>query len=1234
MRKTIKKTNRFDSMKLTLASPDDVLSWSEGEVQKPETINYRTQKPERHGLFCERIFGPEQDFQCSCGKYKGIQYQGITCDKCEVEITRSVVRRERMGHISLATPVTHVWYLRKTPSRIAQLLGLPAQALQKVVYYAAYLVISVDEAQRKVYEKQLKGEIDEKLKKAERKETQQMLQSTYRSQVKHLSSINEGSIIDEATYYILTKKFPQLFTAEKGAEVVYNAVKKLDLKKLEKSLEKHIETATVAQSDKLKKRLVLVRSFIQSGNQPEWMFLNHLPVIPPGIRPLVSLEGGRYASSDVNDLYRLVIIRNTRLKNFIQNKAPKIFIDTQKRLVQESVDALLDNSIRYNTANSFNRNQSRQLKSISEYLGGKQGYFRANLLGKRVDYSGRSVIVVGPSLKLDECGLPKEMALELFRPFIIAQILERELAHNIRGATRIIDDRNDVVWEILEKVIQNRYVLLNRQPTLHRQGIQAFKPTLVEGKAIELHPLVCEAYNADFDGDQMAVHVPLSEEAQMEAREFMISKKNIIKPGSGEINVSPTKHDVVLGCYWATAEEKTDSEHVPYFTSINEAVTAYDYGVVTIRTPIIILASEKAKYGSYAGKKMRTTVGRLLFNNKLPKDMPFINEQMTNSALKNLTKTIVKKYNLDEVTIYFDAIKQFGFRFATDSGTTFSWSDLLVPESAKDRIQYGFQETKKVHEQYNQGLLSSDERKRKNIEIWQQIKSEIDVLVKEAIPNDSPIGDMIFSGARGDVNTLSKLVGMLGIVDSAKGDPVEEAITSSIKGGLHPIQYFNFSYGARKGLSDTALKTADAGYLSRRLFDVAQEVVIEGLDCGTTRGFQLFRKTPSGVTLSFAQRVKGRFAATEIVGHKGVIVKKNQYIDHAEAKQIEDDETIEIVKLRSPVTCRFARGVCIKCYGDDKATDTLTDIGEPAGCIAAQSIGEPGTQLTMRTFHAGGVAAVGGDITAGLPRIQEIFDKQIPKAMAIVSHIDGTIGEVEKQPGDGNMLSIIPVDGKKTPLRDTTYFIPKNRYLIVSKGQDVKKGQFLTDGSADLDKLLIYTNKEFVQEYIFAEVNKVYELQGVDIAPVHFEVIIRQMFSRFIIKDPGDAPFTEGEIIEMSELLTINEKLENQGKNPIKAEPRVTGLVNVSTTRSNFLSAASFQNTTNVLIRSALNGASDTLDGLKENVILGRLVPIGSAFKGSKKYERMEILRAGIREKILENKAKEASLEKKQGMNE
>ena len=1219
MKKNILKTRNFDSVQIKLASPDDVLKWSFGKITKPETINYRTQLVEPDGLFCPKIFGPENDFQCSCGKYKGVQYHGIICDKCGVEVTKAIVRRERMGHIELATPIAHHWFLNKVPSRLSILLGLPTQKLKSVVYYSSYYVTFVDEVKRQKLEKAITAEFEKQQEGAARKETKKMFNLLFQERVKQLNSITKDTIISEQEYETFSKQFPGLFKAEKGGQVIYDLLKKLDLKAKESEIKAELKTASAGQREKLNKQLMLIRSFLQSGNKPEWMFITHLPVIPPGIRPIVPLDGGRYASSDLNDLYRHIIVRNNRLQEFFDSKAPDIFINTQKRLVQEAVDALFEKDTNA-AARSRLRANAKQLKPISEFLAGKSGYFRSNLLGKRVDFTGRTVIVVGPHLKLNEFGIPKTMALEIFRPFVIAEILKRELAYNVRGAQRLIDSNIPVIWGILEQVIEGKYMLLNRQPSLHRQSIQAFKPILVEGLAIELHPLVCEAYNADFDGDTMVTYLPLSAEAQAEAKNILISSNNIIKPSSGSINTSPATRDIILGAYWATKmDDKKDNIRV--FGSLNEALSARTYGLISFQEKIKIKAPNNLKFKKYKEEIIETTAGRIRFNLSLPESYPFVNEVVTKKLLNEIIKEIFNEFGREKLVLHLDLIKYFGFYHSSKSGITFSWEDLTEPKNRDKIIDDAFEESDKISDEYKEGYISLAERKRKNINLWHSVKADVAKEIKENMSEKSDLGSVIKSGARGSFDDLTDMSGIFGIVDSASGEPIEQPITSSLKIGLSPIEYFNASFGGRKGAADTALKTADAGFLSRKLFDVAQEINIEGKDCETTRGYRIYRKTISGGGDSFSERIYGRYSAEDIVSGKKVIVKKNKLIDFQLAKEIEKHEDIESVKLRSPITCRYTKGVCSKCYGYDRTTNELVDIGEPVGTIAAQSVGEPGTQLTMRTFHAGGAAVAGGDITVGLPRVTEIFETRIPKNQASISHVNGVISKIEGGIGGTHKIYIEP-ETKTTKKSETVYDVSSSRFIEVKVGDYIKKGQFLTDGSADLNEYLKFSGVENTQEYIFSEISKVYELQGVSIAPVHFEIIIRQMFSRLKIVDIGDSDYALNEVVEMSELAEVNDALEKKNKKPIKAESMITGITNVSISRNNFLSAASFQNTTNVLIRAAISGAVDTLDGVKENVIVGRLVPIGTGNVDSKKNVIIDEVKKEIQE-YLDSKAQE-----------
>ncbi len=1204
----------FDAVKIALASPEDILSWSHGEVIKPETINYRTQRPEKNGLFDEKIFGPERDFECYCGKYRGIRFKGIVCEKCGVEVTRSVVRRERMGHITLASPVAHIWFLRGIPSRIALLLGMSAAAVEKVVYFAGYIVTSVDDNARAELLKDLESEFKAKVSEAKDEKTKEKLKELAQEAKKEIESIKVHAVLDENQYHKFSLKYGSMFEAKVGAEALYEIFQNIDLHKLSEALHKAYQKASTAEKDKLQKRIALVDQMIEAGIKPEWMFLTQLPVIPPALRPMVALEGGRHASSDINDLYRRVINRNNRLKKLQAIHAPDVILRNEKRILQEAVDALLDNSIRRgNTAFSIGGQRKRPLKSLADYLKGKQGYFRQNLLGKRVDYSARSVIVIGPDLQLDQCGLPKHMALELFRPFVIAGLLQRELAFNIRGANRLIEEGIPEVWAILEEVIKDKYVLLNRAPTLHRQSIQAFRPVLIEGNAIQIHPLVCEAYNADFDGDMMAVHVPISDEAQLEAREIMTSRKNILKPGSGEVTTN-ARQDMILGIYWMTKEIEGAKGEGRVFESTNAAIGAYDYGVVDFRAKIKVLPGEHEKYARFEGQLFETTVGRLLFNSVLPNDFPFINEVVDRKKMAKIVDELIEKYGLDALPDILDRIKAFGFKYSTVAGITWAITDLKIPEKKKEIIERTQKAVSELNEQYNEGLISLEEKRRMVIELWQEAKVEIESLVADAVDPNGSVSDMIVSGARGSVGQLTQMIGMKGLIQNPKGDIIETPVITSYKEGMTPTEYFITTHGSRKGLADTALKTAQAGYLTRRLFNVAQEVVITESDCGTTSFTTLKRTNDLGMEVNLGKNAKGRIAAKDVVSADGeVIVKKGNMITSKEAQEIEAKK-VEEVAVYSPMTCKTSYGLCQKCYGMDLTTNELIDVGEAVGTVAAQAIGEPGTQLTMNTKHAGGAAKVGGDVTQGLPRVEEIFDNRTPKTPAVIARIDGVVGEIQETE-EGTLLTIIPEgSSKNAKKRELEYKISPVRRVIVKKGQAVVKGQFLTDGSADLQELFVYAGKEATQEYIISEVTKIYELQGVSIARKHLEVVVRQMFSRRKIVSRGDTRFTVGQVVEAQVLEKENERVKLEGGEPAKAKELVTGITETALTRDSWLSAASFQSTTRKLTESAIRGAVDHLRGLSENVIVGRIIPAGTGFKGSKKEKLIEDLHKQVNE--------------------
>ncbi|MDP3646315.1 MAG: DNA-directed RNA polymerase subunit beta' [bacterium] len=1201
----------FEAVAMRLASPDRMMEWSYGEITKPETINYRTQRPEKNGLFDERVFGPEKDYECYCGKYRGIRFRGIVCEKCGVEITRAIVRRERMGHIDLATPVAHIWFLRGIPSRIALMLGLSAAEVEKVVYFAGYIVTGVDEGERTRLLKDLEHEFQTKTKSAANADVKTDLKEKATKAKKEIESIKEGVVLDEAAYHLFAVKYGAMFRAAIGAEALYNILKKIDLKEFVKQVRQLYEKSGAADRDKLRKRLQLAEALQRAEVRPEWMFMTRLPVVPPALRPMVALEGGRHASSDLNDLYRRVINRNNRLKRLLAIHAPEVILRNEKRILQEAVDALLDNSMRRGAGVlGILGGRRRALKSLADYLKGKHGYLRQNLLGKRVDYSGRSVIVVGPDLALDECGLPKHMVLELFRPFVIHGLLARELAYNIRGAGRLIEDEAPEVWPILEEAIQNKYVLLNRAPTLHRQSIQAFRPVLIEGNAIQVHPLVCPAYNADFDGDAMAVHVPLSEAAQMEAAKIMSAHKNVLKPGSGDVVVASKLLDIVLGCYWMTKSVDGLKGEGSAFPTTNSAITAYDFDGIDLRAKIRVLPSENKKYAEYKGEVFETTVGRLLFNSVLPNDFPYINEEITNKRMNALVQNLVTHYKLDGIPAILDKIKTFGFRYATHAGITWSISDVVVPKIKEELVEAGFAAAAKEQENFNNGLLTEAERKRMTIEIWTKVSGDLRKHVVDALDRTGPVHDMITSGARGSVVQLHQMAGMKGLITNPRGEIIEFPITSSLKQGLTPIEYFISTHGARKGLADTALNTARAGYLTRRLFDVAHDVVILEDDCNTKEGVVILRPGKENIGGSFADRIHGRVIADDIPGFKrGVLLTRD------DAKVVEENKNITEVIVRSPMTCKVARGVCQKCYGVDLTNGELVDVGEACGVIAAQAIGEPGTQLTMRTFHTGGVATAGGDITMGLPRVEEIFETRQPKLPATISRVDGIISEIAKD-GQETVITIVPdvastvKQTAKAVKKETEYRVHPLRTIVVKEGASVKRGDFLTDGSADLEDLFLMGGKERAQEYIIAEITRIYELQGVSTARKHLEIIVKQMFSRVSIMSAGDTGVSAGDIVADFEFERLNREAKDNGTEPAKGKQLLLGITEVSLTRASFLSAISFQNTPRKLAEAAVGGAIDRLVGLKENVIIGRLIPAGTGFPGSKKHKIIEDMEA------------------------
>jgi len=1200
----------FDTISLQLASPDRIKEWSLGEVTKAETINYRTQRSEKNGLFDEKIFGPEKDFECYCGKYRGIRYKGIVCEKCGVELTRAIVRRERMGHIELATPVSHIWFLRSTPSRIGLIMGINTGELEKVIYFAGYIITMVSEEERAQILKDLDAEYKVKVKQITDDKEKDAIKQRLLDTKKEIEGIKKGRVIDEVEYHNYSIKYGTLFEANIGAEAIYDIFKNTDLEKLISEIEQLIEKAGAVELPKLNKRLSLIKSMLASKTRPEWMFLTRIPVMPPALRPMVPLDGGRYATSDANDLYRRVINRNNRLKKLKEIHAPDVILRNEKRILQEAVDALIDNSIRHGagTQGASSMAQRRQLKSLADNLKGKRGILRGNLLGKRVDYSGRSVIVVGPDLHLHQCGLPKHMALELFKPFVISGLLKKELAFNIRGANKLIDEKISEVWAILEDVIKNKYVLLNRAPTLHRLGIQAFQPILIEGDAIQVHPLVCTAFNADFDGDQMAVHVPLSDAAQIEAREIMAADKNILKPGSGAPIISAKMLDIILGCYWMTKELTGEKGEGKYFESPNAAINAYDFDLVSFRAPIKVMATETEKYAIFEEGIFDTTVGRLLFNSVLPSDYPYINEVIERKRMATLIDDLIERYGIESVPAILDKVKAFGFKYATKSGTTWGIDDVKIPEGKKAVIDAAKIEASDVMDQYNMGLLSREERLRKNIEIWHGAKGKVEKLIPDTLDPNGSVHDMVYSGARGSFSQITQMAGMKGLIQATSGETIEFPILSCSKEGLTPIEYFITTHGSRKGLTDTALNTAKAGYLTRRLFDVSQDVIIREEDCKTKSGIAITNETFSGIAMSISKHIKGRFIAEDVTSPDGtVLFKKGDYINKYDAEKIEDAGVSSVI-VRSPMTCETLNGVCVKCYGNDLGNNKIINLGEAVGTVAAQAIGEPGTQLTMRTFHAGGTATVGGDITQGLPRVEEVFEKRKPKNPAVVSHVDGTVTDIKITPKE-KIITIIPNEGdkkSKSKSSEVEYSMSLHRTILVKAGDEVKKGQLVTDGSANLEELFKFAGRDNTAEYIIHEISKLYELQGESVSRKHIEVIIKQMFSRFKIKEAGDTSFARGDVVEYPVLVAENNRAKELGGDIADATPVIMGITEVALSRKSFLSAASFQHTTRVLINAAVRGTEDKLVGLKENVILGRMIPAGTGFPGSPKQKMIE----------------------------
>ncbi|MBM3257480.1 MAG: DNA-directed RNA polymerase subunit beta' [Candidatus Liptonbacteria bacterium] len=1176
------RRENFTALRISVASEENILDWSHGEVTKPETINYRTQRPEKDGLFSERIFGPTKDYECYCGKYRRIRYKGVVCDKCGVEVTRSSVRRERIGHISLAVPVAHIWFLKSVPSRLSLILDVSSVKLERVVYYSAYIVTDVDSEKKQEALMELERELKGKLKVVSKdKEVKREVTSAAAEVRETLESLRVGQVLSEAEYFNLARSFGGVFTAGTGAAAIRRILERMDLRKETQAVEKDIELSKGKVADlKQLRRLKMLKSMSKNNIRPEWMIMTTLPVLPPDLRPMVALDGGRYATSDLNDLYRRVINRNNRLKKLLEIKAPDVIVQNEKRMLQEAVDALIDNSARFGTQQLSA--QRRPLRSLADMLKGKQGRFRQNLLGKRVDYSGRSVIVVGPKLKLDQCGLPKRMALELFRPFVVSEIVRKGLAHNIRGASRVIEEGGDEVWVILEEIIKTRYVLLNRAPTLHRLSVQAFRPMLVEGLAIQLPPLVCVAFNADFDGDQMAVHLPLSDVAQQEAKEVMSAARNLLKPATGELIVNPTQ-DMVLGMYYLSRPDPDFKGTPKTVIDIKEALLAYDAGVITLHTPIVVNGLE-------------TTLGRLILNEALHGTVPYVNETLNKKKLSHLIEAVLNAHGMEVAREVLDRVKLLGFEMAMRSGVTWAMSDLIIPKEKAEVLARSEASVARIREQYQEGLLTAAERRARVISVWEAAKAEIAKLVSVVLPKNNPIYQIVDSGSRGSWSQPIQMMGMKGLVQNPKGEIIELPLKSSLKEGLSVLEYFISTHGARKGTTDTALKTAQAGYLTRRLVDVSQDITVAESDCRTKEGIEIRRSDGKEFNLAFGTRLFSRTVLEDVKVGRRVVVKAGDIVDRAASDLIEKSE-VDVVKVRSPISCKTLYGVCAKCYGYDLGDNKPVQMGAAVGVVAAQSIGEPGTQLTMRTFHTGGVAGV--DITHGLPRIEEIFEARPPKGRAILAPADGIVTKIEER-GALKVISL-KVEGKK---KEAELSVPRSALIYIETGKEVKRGDKLSEGNIDLRELLELRGISEVERYIASEVQQIYLSEGAYINNKHIEVIVRQMFSRVRIKDAGDAPdFVAGEIIEKPRFLEVNRELKRAGRATAKAEQILMGITQISLTTESFLSAASFQDTARVLVRAAIEGRVDRLRGLKENVIIGRLIPVG---KGGPELEPLE----------------------------
>ncbi|MBU0648500.1 DNA-directed RNA polymerase subunit beta' [Patescibacteria group bacterium] len=1291
MSEPIIKTTDFDSIRLKLASPDAIRSWSYGEVVKPETINYRTQKPEKGGLFAEEIFGPTKDWECYCGKYKKIRYKGIVCDKCGVEVTRSIVRRERMAHIELSSPVSHIWFLRGVPSKIGTVLDMSVQSLEKIIYFGSFIVTKVNDEEKQTAMEQLKSEYKSKKKiidneykrdveRAQKSASEsEAPQEQLEAELNKLYDIKENKlkelekefieterdlkdlkilkILSESDYQEFSLKYGHIFTASIGSEAIRYLLSKINVQETIKKIQQELDQTQGAKRDRLVRRLKLLKSLNINEIRPEWMILTNVPVIPPDLRPMVPLDGGRFATSDLNDLYRRVINRNNRLKRLNELNAPEVISRNEKRMLQEAVDALIDNSARHAKTVVAATGKKRQLKSLADTLKGKQGRFRQNLLGKRIDYSGRSVIVVGPELNISQCGIPKKMAMELFKPFVISKLIEREYVHNIRSANRFVESDRPEVWDILEEVTKDALVLLNRAPTLHRLGIQAFHPVLIEGKAIQVHPMVCAAFNADFDGDQMAVHVPLTEEAKREAREIMLSGVNLLKPATGNPVATPNK-DVAWGCYYLSSVIEPKGHGIKIFSDPAEAILAYNCKKINVRERIKVRLT--AKRGL-----TETNVGRILVNRCFPDKIGFLNETFNVRRLGEIVRLCLEYYGNERSAQLLDELKTLGFKHVTLSGYSWGMDDLPTIEEKKELVERGNQQVNTIQEQYSQGLLTANERHSQIIKAWTDIKEQIVKLCRESLDRHGSVFTMIESGARGSWGQLTQMIGMKGLVSNPSGDIIELPVKANFKEGFDVLEFFISTHGARKGLSDTALRTANAGYLTRRLVDVAQDLVVMVEDCGDKEGVIMKKQESEEIGEPMLSRILGRFALSDIKNPKTgrVIIKKGQLTTEEDIRKIGKIE-IEEAHVRSVLSCKARRGVCQKCYGYDLAYNKLVKLGTAVGIIAAQSIGEPGTQLTMRTFHTGGVA--GKDITQGLPRVEELFEARPPKQKAIIADSAGKvkIEQVDrkiiespsgkkfldlKQPGhriikveyqkqeqekisflkadeikvkDGDKVFVgdelfVRDDGSAVAARHEgtiklekkfitltfqankshEYIIPPGLVIWVKDGDEVEAGDQLTEGNLDLHQLYRLKGAQAVKRYLLKEVLFIYLSQGQKLNSKHIELIIGQLFSRVYVKDAGDTDLLPGEIVEKARFLDENDRIAKTKGKPAEADELFLGVTKVSLSTESFLSAASFQETARVLINAAVTGKIDRLEGLKENVIIGRLIPAGTGFK-------------------------------------